>query len=184
MVSSGLRGTGDRESAQAQQEKVNDNTHPPHTRLEGGASYEVALDLLIRRATHRLRLFERVLGRAYNSSRRYDLLRAFLLAGRANRLQIVVHDPANIVRDCPRVASLLRQFGNAVTIHETLPEARGVYDPFAVADEQHFVHRFHYADTRAVLALDDPEGARQCIERFDQILEASIPAVPATTLGL
>ena len=163
---------------------MNEQTVSPHTHLEGGANYEAALDVLIRRATQRLRFFDHALGRAFNASRRHDLLRAFLLASRANRLQIVVHDPANIIRDCPRLAGLLRQYTHAVSIHQTLPEARGVYDPFAVADEHHFVHRFHYEDTRAVLALDDPQGARHFAERFDEIFEASIPAVAATTLGL
>jgi hypothetical protein len=32
--------------------------------------------------------------------------------------------------------------------------------------------------------LDDPIGARALIERFEEIWEASSPAVSATTLGL
>lgn len=157
---------------------------PTHTRLEGNADYEAALDSVIARATRRLRLFERSLGRSFNSPRRTDSLRAFLLASRRNRLTIVLHDVDNVTCDCPRLICLLRQFSHAISIHQTLSEARAVYDPIAIADELHYLHRFHYDGTRGLLAIDDPHGARRFVERFEEILEASVPTVFATTLGL
>ena len=163
---------------------MNDDVTPRHTRLEGSTDFEAALDTLIARATRRLRVFDRALGHRFDSAQRHELLRNFLLANRANRLQIVLHDVDNVVRDCPRLVSLMRSRSEAISIHQTLPDAYGVYDPFAVADERDFVHRFHYEDTRSVLALDDPHGARQFVERFEEILAASCPAAAATTLGL
>jgi hypothetical protein len=59
-----------------------------------------------------------------------------------------------------------------------------VYDPFAVIDERHYVHRFHYEGSRGVLALDDVPSAHGFVQRFEEIWEASAPAVCATTLGL
>jgi hypothetical protein len=173
-----------RRFGQQGQNIVNESATPRHTRLEGIADFEAALDTVIARATRRLRVFDRALGRGFDSARRHELLRSFLLANRANRLQIVLHDVANVVRDCPRLVSLIRSRSGAIAIHQTLPDAHGVYDPFAVADERDFVHRFHYDDTRSVLALDDPHGARQFVERFDEILAASGPAFAATSLGL
>jgi hypothetical protein len=35
-----------------------------------------------------------------------------------------------------------------------------------------------------VLALDDPHSARQFVERFEEVLGASFPAVAANPLGL
>jgi hypothetical protein len=71
-----------------------------------------------------------------------------------------------------------------VTIHETQQQAKGVYDPFVVADETHSVRRFHFEDLRGLLAKDDPIEASTLAERFEEIWEASTPAVTANTLGL
>ena len=157
---------------------------PQHRKLEGSREYEAALDTLLARPQRMLRLFDRHLGTGFNSSLRYDLLRSFLLRSRANRLYIVLHETAGLARDCPRMIALLRQFSDSVSIHETEPQAKGVYDPIALADERDYLHRFHYDDTRALLALDDPQGANGMLQRFHEIWEASVPAVSATTLGL
>lgn len=157
---------------------------PQHRKLEGSREYEAALDTLLARPERVLRLFDRHLGSAFDTSLRYDLLHAFLLRSRANRLYIVLHDTAGLSRDCPRLISLLRQFSHSVSIHETEPQAKSVYDPIALADERDYLHRFHYDDTRALLALDDPQGANGLLQRFQEIWEASVPAVSATTLGL
>lgn len=163
---------------------ADDETSAQHTRLEGTADLDAALDRVIARATRRLRLFDRALDRRFDAAHRHELIRAFLLADRANQLQIVLHHVDNIVHDCPRLVSLLRGRNGAISIHQTLADARGVYDPFTVADERHFVHRFHYQDPRGMLGLDDPHDARQFVARFDEILAACGPAVPVTALGL
>jgi len=146
--------------------------------------YEAALDRLIGLALGRIRIFDRKLGRDYNAQPRIELMRAFLLANSANRVAIVVHEHDNIRTDCPRLVSLQRQFGHAVSIHRTQSLARGVYDPFCVADGSHYARRFHYDSLRGVLALHDPEGAGTLVQRFGEIWEVSQPAVTGTTLGL
>ena len=161
-----------------------ESTSPSHQQLEGMREYEIALDTLLARPQRALRIFDRQLGASFNSADRHDLLRAFLLRSRGNRLYVVVHDASGLIRDCPRLANLLRQFSHAIAIHETEPEAKRVYDPLAIADEQDYLHRFHYEDSRALLALDDPQGAQNMLKRFTEIWEASAPAVSATTLGL
>jgi hypothetical protein len=111
-------------------------------------------------------------------------VRSFLLRSRANRLYVVLHDAGNLARDCPRMLNLLRQFSDAVAVHETEGQARRACDPVALADERDYLHRFHYDHARALLALDDPQGAHGLLQRFQEIWEASVPAVSATTLGL
>jgi hypothetical protein len=155
-----------------------------HEKLAGIAEYETALDRLLQRPQRHLRIFDRQLSRSCNALVRHDLLRGFLLRGRANRIQIVLHDASNLSRDCPRLMNLLRQFPHAVSIHETEAYAKRVYDPFALADERDHLHRFHYQDWRALLALDDPGGTQPLVERFQELWEASGPAASATTLGL
>ncbi|MDO9064654.1 MAG: hypothetical protein Q7U25_05530 [Sulfuricella sp.] len=156
-----------------------------HRQLNSTAGYTEAIDILIERARHRLRIFDHNLeDGGYTTLRRYDLLRTFLLANRSNRLEIVLHDIDYLTRFCPRILSLFKQFSHAITIQETTPQAKGIYDPFAIADEACFLHRFHYDNPRALLALNDIEGSHGLIKRFEEIRAASAPAITATTLGL
>jgi hypothetical protein len=163
---------------------VSEEPAPEHRKLEGNLEYEKALDTLFARTGRKLRIFDRMLGTAYSSTGRHDLLRRFLLTSRTRTVQIVLHDVSNLQRDCPRLIDLLRQFSHALSIHETELQAKGVYDPFAVMDDRDYLHRFHYDDTRGLLGLDDPHAARGFVQRFEELWEASSPAVSGTTLGL
>ena len=109
---------------------------------------------------------------------------AFLLRSRTNRL---VHRRARCIGAGPRLPTSDQPPAAVPRCHrinETEPQAKGVYDPFALADERDYVHRFHYDDSRGLLALDDPQGALGLSERFQELWEASYPAASATTLGL
>lgn len=157
---------------------------PGERMLEGAIACEQALDELIANTAHTVRIFDKNIGRGFNSPQRYELLRQLLLARRTNRVYIVLHETANIARDCPRLIMLLRQFSHAVSIHQTLPDARRVYDPFAVADDARFVHRFHYDDVRGVATVGDIAATGLLLKRYEEIWQASAPAVAATTIGL
>ena len=163
---------------------MSDQPVPDKTNFTSKLQYEEFVDEVIHLAKHELRIFEKELGTSYNASARHDALRQFLLASRRNRVRIVVHDTAKIDQFCPRMKLLVRSFGHAVTIHETQQQAKGVYDPFVVADESHSVRRFHFENLRGLFARDDPIEASTLAERFEEIWEASTPAVNANTLGL
>lgn len=157
---------------------------PRHTPILGNVDLEAAIDSILATAAHSIRIFEQSLGRAYNSPQRFDCLRRYILASRRNRLLIVVHDATTMDRNCPRLFQLLKQYSHAVSVHETQASAKGIYDPFVIVDERNLVHRFHYDEMRGLMALDDPIEAHSLTERFNEIWEASSPAVSATTLGL
>jgi hypothetical protein len=157
---------------------------PVHRALDGLREYEAAVDDVIGQACACVRVFDYTLSTAFNSPARHALLRRFLLASRRNALRIAVHDAGPVDRNSPRMLLLLRQLGHAIHIHETHPVAKTVYDPFVVVDDRHFARRFHFDETRGLLGQHDPIGARALIERFEEIWEASSPAVSATTLGL
>ena len=161
-----------------------DEPNPQHSPIFGNAEYEAAIDTILGKASGSIRIFDHGLGKEYNSPHRCDVLRHFLLASRRNSLQIVLHDVRTMDRNCPRILNLLRTYGHAISIHETHPTAKLVYDPFVIVDDRCFVHRFHFDEMRGLVALDDPIGAHMFIERFSEIWEASAPAVFATTLGL
>ncbi len=156
-----------------------------HTRLDGIADYTAALDALCQRVQHNLYLFEKNYdGLGFNSEARYETLRRFLLASPNNRLYVLTHDTRYLSTLCPRMMMLLRQFGSSMFIHKTPPHLQQISEPFAVADDAHYVRRFHFDDPRGIVGLYDPENARTLKSRFLEMWEASRPAVSGTQLGL
>lgn len=155
-----------------------------YRRFEGMREYESLLDELIPQTQRAIRVFDQTLSPAWNTPERFEALRRFLLAHRSNRLLIVVHDADPIERERPRMVELVRQFGTAVRIHSTLSLAKQIYDPFVIFDANHYLHRFHYRFLRAAQGTNDLIGARELLDRFGEIWEASALAVSAGASGL
>lgn len=156
-----------------------------HTALEGMADYVAALDSMCGLAQHELCIFEKDFADiGFNSEARYDTLRGFLLSNSHNRLHLLAHDTNYLAQRCPRMTMLLRQFSHNMQIYRMPPHLQHVTEAFAVADENHYVRRFHFDDSRGILAQYDGEGARILKSRFTEMWAASRPALSATTLGL
>ena len=167
-----------------QAEQAGNLPNAAYRRFEGMREYEELVDDLIPQTQRFIRMFDRSLSPSWNSSHRHELLRRFLLADRANRLLVVVHDAEPIERERPRIVELVRQFGTAVRVHQTLTPAKQIYDPFVVFDANHYLHRFHYRFLRASQGTNDLVGAQQLLDRFAELWEASAFAVSAGTSGL
>jgi hypothetical protein len=158
---------------------------PGYRRISGIAESLEAIDQVIATARTTLRLFDVTLAnRGFNSVKRSEALREFLLAGRAHRLLIALHEPETVERDCPRLLQLLREFPTSIEIHRTLAQARTALDPFIVADDHSVWHQLHYQQPRAIVALHSPADASPIQQRFDEIWDQSELAVSATTSGL
>lgn len=157
----------------------------PGQMLQGEANYQAALDLVIARAERELLVFDADLADGgYSSARRHELFQTFPSKGRHSRLVIVLHDTAYFTARCPRLYGLLRIYGHVMTVYQTSDEAKAVRDAFILADQAHYVRRFHVDQPRFKYAFDDPETAGMLNLRFGQLLEATSQTVSATTLGI
>jgi hypothetical protein len=158
---------------------------PAYRPIFGTADSLAAIDEVVASAQRTLRIFDVALSnRGFNSPARTELLRRFLVAGRAHRLLIALHDTDPLSRECPRLLALLRQFPMSIEVHRTIAQARNAMDPFVVADDHSVWHQLHHEQPRAIVALHSPADAMPIAQRFDEIWELSEPAVSATTLGL
>ena len=156
-----------------------------HRNLSGNIELEEAINLVIPLAQRTLRIFDFNLENGgYNSPARFEMLKNFLLASRANRIDIALHNTDYLSRYCPRMLCLLEQFSHAIHIHQTNDEAKSAHDSFIIVDHAHYIHRFHYDAPRALMALHDPAGALAMSHRFDEIWAKTTPSIFATTLGL
>lgn len=156
-----------------------------HFKLTGAADYIAALDTLCGLAKHSLLIFEKDFGGiGFNSEARYEVLRNFLLSNPNNRLQLLAHDTRPMSQHCPRLMTLLRQFGHNMYIYQSPKNLQHLTDPFAVADESHFVRRFHFDDTRGIFAQNDGETARLLKARFVEMWKASHPDASTSSFKL
>ena len=156
-----------------------------HSTFDGVADYIAALDTVCSSAQRTLNIFEQNFeGIGFNSEARFDMLHRFLLSSPINRLNLLVHDPQYLIRYCPRMMILLRQFGNSMSIYQTTKSLLHTSDPFAVADNANYVRRYHFDDMRGLLARNDPEEARRLNSRFNEMWTSSHPCASGTTLGL
>jgi hypothetical protein len=172
-------------SAPPQSPRPGQPTKPVYRRIAGIAESITAIDEVIATVRKDLCIFDKSLRlRGFGSPARIDKLREFLLAGRAHRLRIALHEPEQIARDEARLVDLLRQLPAQIEIHRTIGQARDASDPFVVADDHSVWRQFHIDQPRAIVALHSPADASPIAQRFEEIWELSEPAVTATTLGL
>lgn len=156
-----------------------------HTRLDGIVDYTAALDTLCKLALHNLYLFEKNFdGLGFNSEARYKALHDFLLASPTNRLFVLAQDTRYLSTLCPRMMMLLHQFGRSMIVRQTPASISHITAPFSVADDTHYVRRFHFDDPRGILAQHDPENARSLKSRFMEMWAISRPSASTTRLGL
>lgn len=156
-----------------------------YRQIEGMAQSRAAIDEVIAEAQKLLSVFDFTLDqRGYGDPARIEKLRHFLLAGRAHRLRIALHEPELLERNEPRLILLLRQFPAAIAIHRTVGQARNASDPFIVADDHSVWHQLHHEQPRAIVALHSPPDASPLRDRFEEIWQLSEPAVGSSTLGL
>jgi hypothetical protein len=165
--------------------EVDPASKPAYRPITGITESLAAIEEVVGAAQRTIRVFDISLSnRGFNSPGLTEKLRQFLVAGRAHRLFIALHNTDLLERESPRLLQLLRQFPMSIEIHRTLAQARNAMDPFVLADDHSVWHQHHHEQPRAILALRSPPDATPIMQRFDEIWELSEPAVSATTLGL
>ncbi len=163
----------------------NTPTQPRVSALSTVAEQAAAIDELIALARHRIRVFDQDLAQTgWNSPARTERLGAFLRELRGRRLDIIVHDTRYIESACPRLVRLLQGYGHAMSILRTGDEARVATDPLVIVDNKHYLHRFHFEQPRATLAIDAPEQAQLLANRFEEIWATGEVGLSGTVLGL
>jgi hypothetical protein len=156
-----------------------------HKPLDGMAEYIAALDEICGMPQQSLYIFENDFDSlGFDSEVRYNTLRRFLLSSPYVCLHLLAHDTEPLVRYCPRVMMLLRQFNHLMRIYQTPVNLRHLTAPFAVADSQHFVRRFHFNDTRGIFGQNDPQESLVLKSRFEEIWSCAHPGASGFTLGL
>lgn len=156
-----------------------------HRIIESNIEALAAIDQIIGLARKQIDIFDiNLKDRGFNTPARTEVLRAFLLANRANRIRIALHDTSDFSLTLPRFMSLFKQFSGNIFVHRTTGAACEAADPLFIVDGLHFWHKLHYQHPRSVFVLNSATDAAPLCNRFEEIWDNSEPAVSAHTLGL
>ncbi|HLS87384.1 MAG TPA: hypothetical protein VK043_13880 [Burkholderiales bacterium] len=156
-----------------------------YERFDTQADYQSAVDRLLGQPGRELRIFDPDLASLrLNDPARIARLTQFLAASRTRRLYIALHNPDHLVRQCPRMMSLLARYSHAIQVNRTDESIRELQDAFLVLDASHYVRRPVAHFFRGALGFGDETEGLAMRGRFGEIWAASSPAVSATTLGL
>jgi hypothetical protein len=154
-------------------------------RFETRAGYQQAIDAVLASATRGICIFDPDLKDLdLGGLARAATLDGFLAAASDRSLRIVVHDADHLSRFCPRLTALHRRFGHAFSLRQAPESLRQLSDCFILADNGNAAIRFHADHFRGKLLLAHPDAAQGWGQRFEDLWRESLPAAPATHLGL
>lgn len=155
------------------------------TELVSAADYVNALDNLCKLAKHSLVFFEKnYLDSGFNSSARFEILRNYLLQNPNHQLKLLAHDTRPLSQYCPRLLILLQQFSHNLFIYQTPKHLQHITEPFAIADETHYVRRFHFDHMPGIYVQNDSEYAHLLQSRFMEIWQESRPSSFTSNVSL
>ena len=161
------------------------NPTPLESRFDTYATYRQAVADAVTLARRELVVFDPDLRETgLESPDMEQALRAFLSAGRENRVRIVVHRPDEVERACPRLMAVQRLHGHGLSFRQSPEDLRHLSDCFLLADGRHAVIRFHADHARGKLLIEQPDEVSGWRRRFEDLWGLSVPAIASTTLGL
>jgi hypothetical protein len=156
-----------------------------YERFEDRAGFQAAVDRLLEQPGRELRVFDPDgVALLLNDPARVARIEKFVLASRARRLYLVLHDTEHLTRYCPRMMALLARSAHAIQVHRTHEEIRELQDAFLVLDALHYVRRPVAQHFRGAIGVGDETEGLTMRSRFMEIWAASFPAVSGTTAGL
>lgn len=121
-----------------------------------------------------------------NNPEMEQALHTFLLASRANRVQLLAHNAEALTQNAPRFMRLLRTFGHSLFCRQPGEQIAARFSEecsFAIVDRARIVRRFH-RDTMRGIAEFHPNEVGPWVDQFQSIWEDSTPSIAATVLGL
>lgn len=165
---------------------VNSNAKlEPNKIISGEQLYNEAISLILKRAQHKLLIFDQDLSHGnFASLEKSGLFHNFLSTNIASQLTIILHDASFFQNKCPRLLNLLEVYGHKMRVHITNTSVKHAKDCFILADGQHYIKRIHIDQARFKYAFDDMQSVEALNNRFTELLDAAADIVTLKPLGL
>lgn len=102
---------------------------------------------------------------------------------RVDALRILVHS-VDFIERVPRLVALIAIFGHRATLRVTSASYQQQAQPFLVADERHFVTRFHEDGPRGKQGTDDLRSASALLGQFETMWVSGGSTTTGVPLGI
>ncbi len=99
-------------------------------------------------------------------------------------IRILLRDPAYLEREAPRLLHFVGRFGHRVAVRVVAEGSQLGDQAFLVADDRHFLVRFHTDRPRGKFCADDGEAAALAVAQFDTAWLAAQPGPSGAGLGI
>lgn len=122
--------------------------------------------------------------RLYGGEVLVDRLRSFILQHRRARLRVLVHDPANAVRNCVRLVEFSRLLSSRIEVRQMPPAKRALREEVLIADDRTLLYRGSPEQNEAKFYAQAPLVARSHLRAFDLTWNDATVAREFTALKL
>ncbi|MDP1596204.1 MAG: hypothetical protein Q8S46_04995 [Methylotenera sp.] len=164
---------------------MNNITLHPNQIIDSEQLYSEAINIVLANAQRELLIFDQDLSRGgFASVEKYDLIQQFLSQNLTSQLTIILQQTAFFTEKCPRLFSLLNNYGHKMNVHVTNQSVKHAKDCFILADGQHYIKRIHIDQPRFKYALSDVASVKALDTRFKELKEAIQDVVSVKKLGL
>ncbi len=149
------------------------------------SEFRAAFDLLLAGSPQHLRLYDHDLDLFdIEQPERHACLRQLCVAGGGRSIDVLLDDTRHLVRDCPRLIHMLRDFGHVLHIRLSSPNAPRPDQAFVLADRQSVLIRTDKTALLGVVHPDAPHQALPWLQRFEAMWQQAQTNMSATPLGL
>lgn len=156
-----------------------------YSRFDDEASYRTHVLSVIELAANEICIFDKdLVGMRAGASDFHAALNNFLAKSSTQSVRIVLHQPANVRNDMPRLAMLAERFSHSLLMRQAPDECRHLADCHVLADSRHGVRRFHTDHPRGAVIIDDEGEIKPWWNRFNELWEHSLPVNLIDTTGL
>jgi hypothetical protein len=113
----------------------------------------------------------------YDQNGFLDIMKRFVLARRFAKARVLLSDPTRLLRDNNRFIAMGRRLTSCIDIRPAVAAAaaRQRACGYLIADDRAIVYRVHSDRWDGVADLNNPPVARQYLDEFDEIWQASSP---------
>ena len=160
-------------------------TLEPNKIILGEQLYNEAINLILKRAQHKLLIFDQDLSHGnFAGLEKSGILQNFLSTNIASELTIILQDASFLQNKCPRLLNLLEVYGHKMRVHVTSSSVKHAKDCFILADGTHYIKRIHIDQARFKYAFDDMQSVEVLHNRFMELLDAAADTITLKPLGL
>ncbi len=120
----------------------------------------------------------------FSTARLTEALTHFLSLSRRNRVDLLVEDSRQVLRDDARLIGMLQKLSDYAELRELAEEDRGQNDLFLCVDRRHYLHQPDISRPECMLAENNRDTALMLANRFNDCWHRAAPVALSRTLGL